>query len=77
MAISVLLGPGIKLVAPIKLFLKPLFTTTSSRIIEMWAAGPPKPINPNFKKSAATLISSLRSSSIVILFPAAVTIFLS
>lgn len=57
-AISVLLGPGIRLLAPNKSrkccsLIHFLFTTTSFCIIAICAAGPPKPIKPSFKKSFA------------------------
>src|SRR5471030_1313665 len=63
MAISVLFGPGIRLVAPIRsrkccsdshFF----FITTSCRIMAIWAAGPPNAVMPNFKKSRAIAGSS-------------------
>lgn len=59
MAISVLFGPGIKFVAPIRSrkccwVSHFLFATTSSCIIAMCAAGPPNPIVPSFKNNLAT-----------------------
>src|SRR6266508_154439 len=58
-AISVELGPGIKLVAPSKSrnswsvnHLRR--TTTSSCMIAICAAGPPKAVNPSLRKSPAT-----------------------
>src|SRR5690606_38139013 len=66
MASSVLFGPEIKFVAPIKSrnccsdnqF---HFTTTSSRIIAVWAAGPPNAVNPSFRKSRAISLMLLCS----------------
>ena len=64
MAISVLLGPGIKLVAPIKSrkcssLIHCLLITTSWRIMAICAAGPPNPMTPSFKNSLASSDMSL------------------
>src|SRR5688572_4561958 len=58
MLISVLLGPGIRLVAPTRSRkccddIHCRFLTTSSCISAICAAGPPKPIVPNFRNSFA------------------------
>src|SRR6266446_3780945 len=58
-AISVEFGPGIRLVAPTRSMnfscdSQPRRRTTSSSIMAMCAAGPPKPIVPSFKKSHAS-----------------------
>src|SRR5262245_46659829 len=59
MASSVLLGPGIRLVAPMRstkrsLLTQPRRRTTSSCIIAMWAAGPPKAVTPRRRNSPAS-----------------------
>ena len=59
MAISVELGPGIRLVAPTKsrnrsLVIQPRRLTTSSSIKAIWAAGPPKPIIPILRNKRAS-----------------------
>src|SRR5919106_6299770 len=64
MAISVELGPGIRLVAPTISrnswsLSHPRRRTTSSRIIAMCAAGPPKAMQPNLKKRPATSLRCL------------------
>src|SRR5438034_2645919 len=58
-AISVELGPGIRLVAPTRSMnfscdSQPRRRTTSSSIMAMCAAGPPKPMVPSFRKSHAS-----------------------
>src|SRR3990172_1796009 len=62
MAISVELGPGIRLVAPTRSrkcsrLIQRRLTTTSSSIMAMWAAGPPKAVKPRRRKSAASSFS--------------------
>ena len=59
MASSVEFGPGIRLVAPTRSrnsasSSQPRRRTTSSRIMAMWAAGPPKPTLPRTRKTLAT-----------------------
>src|SRR5215831_6624256 len=59
MASSVLLGPGIRLVAPMRStkrssVTQPRRRTTSSCIIAMWAAGPPKAVTPRRRNSRAS-----------------------
>src|SRR2546428_3065023 len=58
-AISVEFGPGIRLVAPTRSMnfscdSQPRRRTTSSSIMAMCAAGPPKPMVPSFRKSHAS-----------------------
>ena len=58
-AISVEFGPGMRFVAPTRSrkrsrLSQPRRRTTSSSIMAMWAAGPPKPRVPSFRKSRAS-----------------------
>ena len=66
MAISVELGPGIRLVAPNRSrkrwrVSQPRRATTSSSIMAMWAAGPPKPRIPSFRKTRANSLRRTRA----------------
>src|SRR5438552_1030903 len=74
-AISVELGPGIRLVAPTRSMNfscdnQPRRRTTSSSIRAMCAAGPPKPMVPSFRKSHASSFSrAVRLISLDLLRP--------
>src|SRR6266511_4438687 len=63
MAISVEFGPGIRFVPPTRSrnscsLTHPRRRTTSSRIMAICAAGPPKAMHPNFKNTPATSLSA-------------------